>query len=371
MGVACGGLLALAFYDALAVPLQAELRQGWIAIAELVRQAVQVTLILILIAVGAGLVPLLATAIPAGLAAIVLVAAISRQALVRPALHPNAWWGLMRATLPFATASALSVVYLRTTVVLTSLVANSHQVGYFATAFRVMEVAIGVPVLLIAALFPILARAAATDPERLQAAIARIFEAAIACGALLAVCVAAGAPLAIEVLTGESGAVPAMNALGILGVGLGFSFIGASSQYALLAIHEHKAILLVNAVALITNATLTLLLAPPLGAEGAALALAASEATVATLSTVLLKRTHRLAPPVGILARIAIASALGAAAALALKGAGSVPEALGAGLVCLGVALAFGLLPRELWALRPRRRARVPPESSASTGGST
>lgn len=360
MAAACGGLLALAFYDALAVPLQAELRQGWIAIAELLRQAVQVALILALIAVGAGLVPLLATAIPAGLAAIVLAATVSRQALVRPALHPRAWWGLMRPTLPFAAASALSVVYLRTTLVLTSLVAGTEQTGYFATAFRVMEVAIGVPVLLIGALFPILARAAAHDRVRLQAAIARIFETALACGALLAVCVAAGAPLAIEVLTGERNAVGAMNALGILGVGLGFSFIGASSQYALLAIHEHRAILLVNVVALLTNVTLTLLLATTHGAVGAALALTISEATVATLSTILLKRSAPgFAPPRAVLARIAIATVLGAGTALALKGLGSIPEALGAGLVCLGMGLAFGLFPSELWALRPRRGGRA------------
>jgi O-antigen/teichoic acid export membrane protein len=357
MAVACGGLFALACYEALAVPLQAELRQGWIALVELLRQAVQVALILTLIAVGAGLVPLLAAAIPGGLAAVALTAAVSRRALVRPAVHPRAWWALMRPTIPFAAASALGVVYLRTTVVLTSLVASELQSGYFATAFRVMEVAIGVPVLLIGALFPILARAAAADRERLQAAIARIFEMALACGALVAVCVAAGAPLAIEVLTGEASAVPAMNALGILGVGLGFSFIGASSQYALLAIHRHRAILLINVVALLLNVTLTLALAPTHGAGGAALALSISEATVATLATVLLKRSQKgLFPPWPILARIALTATLGGAAALALKGVGSIPEALGAGLVCACMALLFGLLPRELWALRSRRR---------------
>jgi O-antigen/teichoic acid export membrane protein len=369
MAVACGGLFALACYEALAVPLQAELRQGWIALAELLRQSVQVALILTLIAVGAGLVPLLAAAIPAGLAALTLTACVSRQALVRPTIHPRAWWELMRPTLPFATASALGVVYLRTTVVLTSLVASELQSGYFATAFRVMEVAIGVPVLLIGALFPILARAAATDNERLQAAIARIFEATLACGALVAVCVAAGSPLAIEILSGKPNAIPAMNALGILGVGLGFSFIGAASQYALLAIHEHRAILLVNVVALALNVTLTLLLAPSHGAGGAALALAISEATVATLSTILLKRSQSgLTPPLGVLARIAISAALGAAAALGLKSLGSIPEALGAGLVCLGMALAFGLLPRELWALRPRRGGRTGSETPVGQG---
>lgn len=369
MAVACLGLFALAGYEALAVPLQAELRQGWIAVVELLRQSVQVGSILVLIALGAGLVPLLAAAVPAGLAAVGAVVLVSRRGAVRPAVHPRAWWALLRPTIVFAAASALGVVYLRTTVVLTSLVASGIQTGYFATAYRVMEVAIGVPVLLVGALFPILARAAATDRERLRAAIARIFEVALTGGALVAVCVAAGAPLAIEVLSGEPHAIPAMNALGILGVGLGCSFVGASSQYALLAVHAHRAILLVNVAALLLNVTLTLTLASAYGAVGAAIALSVCEATVATLSTALLKRSQPgLAPRPSTLARIALAALLGAAAALALKGAGSIPEALGAVAVCGGMALLLGLLPRELWAARAGRRGDDP-AGFAPTGG--
>ncbi len=377
VAVACGGLLMLAGSEALGVPLQAELRQGWVALADLSRQTVQVTLILVLIAAGAGLVPLLATTIPAGLAAIVLVLAASRQGLVRPAMHPRAWWLLMHASLPFAMASALAVVYLRTTVVLTSLIAGAEQTGYFATAFRVMEVAIGVPVLLVGALFPVLARAAATDRERLRAATARTFEGALACGALTAVCIAAGAPLAIEILAGEQ-PLPAIDALGILGIGLGFSFVGASSQFALLAMRGHRAILLVNVVALLVNVTLTLILVPDHGARGAALALTVSEATVATFSTALFARSlGGFQLPWGLILRTALAAALGAGTALALKGAGIVPEAIGTAVVCLGAGFALRALPPELrtlplrllsWRRPPRRPSRRPPSPSGRPG---
>lgn len=354
MGVACGGLLMLACAEALGVPLQAELRQGWVALADLLRQSVQVALILVLIAAGAGLVPLLATTIPAGLAAIALIVTVSRQGLVRPSLHPRALWALMHDTLPFAMASALAVVYLRTTVILTSLIAGTQQTGYFATAFRVMEVLIGVPVLLIGALFPVLARAAATDHQRLRGATARTFEGALACGALTAVCVVAGAPLAIEILVGEH-ALPAIEALAILGIGLGFSFVGASSQFALLALRQHRAILLVNVVALLVNVVLTLALVPDHGALGAALALSISEATVATLSTTLFARSLKgFSMPWGLVLRTAIAAGLGVITALALKDVGSVPEALATAFVCLGAGLALGALPPELRALPQR-----------------
>jgi O-antigen/teichoic acid export membrane protein len=348
LAVACGGLLLLVCSDALGVPLQAELRQGWMALADLLRQAVQVSLILALIVAGAGLVPLLATAIPAGLAAIVLIVSVSRQGLVRPAMHPRAWWALMHASLPFALASALAVVYLRTTVIVTSLIAGSVQTGYFAVAYRVMEVLIGVPVILVGALFPVLARAAVSDHERLRGATARTFEGAVACGALAAVCVVAGAPLAIQILSGEQ-SLPAIEALAILGIGLGFSFVGASSQFALLALHRHRSILLTNVVALLMNLTLTLVLVPDHGARGAALALTISEAMVATLSTTLFARTlGGFALPWSILARTAIAAALGVGTALVLKEVGILAEALGTALVCLGAGIGLRALPAEL-----------------------
>jgi O-antigen/teichoic acid export membrane protein len=355
LAAACVGLIVLAIYEALTVPLQAELRQSWVALAELVRQAVQVTLIVVLVLVGAGLVPLLATAIPGALAAVALAVRASRQGLVRPALHPPAWWDLMRDTLPFAMASALSVVYLRTTVILMSLIASAEQTGYFAPAFRAMEVLISVPVLLVGALLPVLARAAATDRERMRMAIARTLEGALACGSLLAVCVAAGAPLAIQVLVGEQPA-PTVDALAILGVGLAFSFVGASNQFALLALRQHRAILIINIVALLVNAGLTLTLVPAWGARGAALALSASELTVATLSTVLLAQSLKgFSPSRSMLLRIALATALGAVAALALHGLGMIPELAGTVLVCAGAALALKTLPPELWALTPSR----------------
>jgi O-antigen/teichoic acid export membrane protein len=353
LAAACVGLVVIATYEALAVPLQAELRQSWIALAELVRQAIQVTLIVVFVLVGAGLVPLLASAIPGALAAVALTLRASRQGLVRPALHPRAWWDLMHDTLPFAMASAVSVVYLRTTVILMSLIASGQQTGYFAPAFRAMEVLISIPVLLVGALLPVLARAAATDRERMRMAISRTLEGAIACGSLMAVCAVAGAPLAIQVLVGEQPA-PTVDALAILSVGLAFSFVGASNQFALLALRQHRPILIVNVVALLVNTGLTLTLVPAWGARGAALALSASEVTVAALSTALLAQSMKgFSPSRSVLLRIALATTLGAVAALALHGLGSVPELFGTVLVCSAAALALRTLPRELWALTP------------------
>ena len=358
--VACVGLIATASYEALAVPLQAELRQGRVAAAELTRQAVQVGLILLLVAAGAGLVPFLATAIPAGLCAAAVVVSASSQGLVRPAVHPRAWWDLLRDTLPFAAASAIGVVYLRTTVIITSLVAGALQTGYFGAAFRVTEVLMGVPVLLVGALFPILARAAATDRERLRSGLRQTFEGALAAGTLTAVCMIGAAPLAIRILVGAK-ATPAVEALSILSVGLGFSFLGATSQFALLALREHRSILIVNAGALVANVALTLLLATSGGARGAAVSLAVCETLVALSSTALLARVSPgFAPARGTSMRIALVVVLGGGTAAALSGTGPVLQAVGTAVVSLGAASILRTLPSELWALLPLRRLLAP-----------
>ncbi|MCW3062905.1 MAG: oligosaccharide flippase family protein, partial [Solirubrobacterales bacterium] len=287
--LACVALVFMALQGALTVPLAGQLRQGRIAAADIVRQATQVGLIVLLVVVGAGLVPLLGAAIPAALAALAFTAAAARGAIVMPSVHPRHWTGLLRGTIPFAAASAVSVVYLRTTIIITSLVASAAENGQFAIAFRVIEVLVNVPQLLVGALFPLLARMAVTDRARLRDSLERTLTGSLAIGGLVATVVATGAPIAVLALSGSRphGAVVALR---ILGAGLGFTFISAATLYGLLALRAHRSILLINLGALALNAALTLVLADAHGAIGAAIALAVSELAVAAVSTVVLHR---------------------------------------------------------------------------------
>ncbi|HYF24309.1 MAG TPA: oligosaccharide flippase family protein [Baekduia sp.] len=356
VAVAGAGLVVLAVQQSLTVPLAARLQQGRIAAADVVRQAVQVVCIVGFVLAGAGLVPLLATAIPAALVAALVTAAGARDALVAPALHVRRWWAMLRDALPFAAASALSVVYLRATVLLTSLVATEAATGEFSIAFRVLEVLINVPALVVGALFPLLARAAVTDAERLRTALGRTWAGAVAVGGVAAVGVAAGAPLAVLALAGErpDGAV---DALRILAAGLGLSFVGAACQYGLLAARHHREILLINAAALTLNVVLTLLLADAHGAVGAAIALTACELLIAVLSSVLLVRRTAMTLPLAHALRVAGAIAVGAAVAVAAATLGIVAEALLAPAACLAAALALRAVPHELLALARRSPA--------------
>jgi len=65
----------------LTVPLQAQLRLGWVAAGDLVRNAVNTALVVAVVLAGGGIVPLLAVITPAGLAAVVLITGLIRGSM--------------------------------------------------------------------------------------------------------------------------------------------------------------------------------------------------------------------------------------------------------------------------------------------------
>src|SRR3954462_15977603 len=89
------GVVLQAFQTLLTVPLQAELRFGWTALLDLQRQVVMVSLIVIGVLAGAGIVPFLWVSVPAGVIRAAGTPPLGRGRIpLRPALHRNVWWPL-------------------------------------------------------------------------------------------------------------------------------------------------------------------------------------------------------------------------------------------------------------------------------------
>ena len=91
---------------------------------------------------------------------------VRNDTTLRPSFDPRHWGSLLRDTVVFALAVAVNSLYFRVTLVIMTLLATAEETGYFAISFRVMEVLVSVPLLLIGAAFPIVARAARTDQQR-------------------------------------------------------------------------------------------------------------------------------------------------------------------------------------------------------------
>jgi O-antigen/teichoic acid export membrane protein len=366
--LAGAGLLGQVFQSLLTVPLAADLRFGWVTAAELLRQVATVALIVVLVHVHADLLAFLAVPIPAALAGLALTIVIVRRIVpLRPSFDAGRWWLLLGEMIPFAAATAVNIVYFRVALIVVSLAASAAQTGYFATSQRILETLVGVPALLISAVFPILAKSAAEDVVRMRYMMSRTFTVAMVFGVWMALCLVLGAKPIIETLAGAK-FEPAVPVLQIQALALIATFVAMAAQFPLFALRRHRALLLANLGALAASIALALVLVPPFGAQGAAIATIAAEAALALGAIVLLLRADRAAEfPYGTIPPV-LAAAAAAAAFTLVPG---LPDAI---VVVVGTVVYFGLLlalrqiPLELFAAFKSLRAGARPAPGSHKG---
>jgi O-antigen/teichoic acid export membrane protein len=354
------GMVLTVLQTLLATSLQARLRFGWMAAAEVLRQALSAGFVIALVLANAGVVSFLAVSIPAGAASLLLTIRFLRGDLAAPwpSFHLRRWAPLLRDTFTYAIAIAVNSLYFRITLVLMSLVATASQTGYFAISFRVIEVLSGIPVLIIGAAFPIIARSARTDQARFEYASGRLFELGVVLGMFAMVGVVLGAEFAVRVLAGHE-ADPAVTVLRIQSLGIAATFVAAATGFPLLGLRMHKETLIANLSSLVLAVVLTLALAPGLGARGGAIAAVAAEFSLAGVNTwMLLHAPERPRLPLGVLP-VSLVAAAGAIGVGLLVGIHPVVQAAVGGLTYLLLLAAFGRFPPEVKELL-RRRAKAP-----------
>jgi O-antigen/teichoic acid export membrane protein len=322
------GVVFQAVQQLVATPLQGELRFGWLSILQLLGQLLTVVAIVVLVLADAGLVAFLWIGAPICALLLVLTLALVRGRMpLRPSFRWHEVWPLLRDTVPYTVAVALNVVYFRVTILVMSLQASKLETGYFATSFRVVEVLLSIPALVVGAAYPILARAERDDDARFVYAMRRILELSLMLGTWMAMCCVVGAQVAIDVLAGSS-AQPAVDVLRIQGLTLVATGVAVAGGYGLLTLRRYRAMLWMNAAALVGSVVLTLVLVDPLGAQGAAIATLGAESVLAVGVIIVLLR-----------ARPGLARGLsGAPAILAVAGVG-----VAAGLLT-GVPALVGLV---------------------------
>jgi O-antigen/teichoic acid export membrane protein len=360
-GTIAAGLatVALVFQHTLSVPLAAELRLGALSMLDLLRQALTVIAIVILIAINAGVFPLLAVTLVVYLLLMPLTTVLMRgQISLRMELRPWRWLSLLRLTVAFSLAMAVGTVYVYTSQILTSLVATSHQSGLFAISFRVFMVLATVPGLLVSSALPLLARTARDDHERLGYAMQRIFEVSLILGVATAVGLLGGAQFVVEVVGGPQFTGGA-EALRLLGIALAASFLVAGWSFALISLKNYRGLLFINAAGFLVSCVLTLTLAPTYGARGAAIAsLCGETALAAGLLLVLIREHPHLRPQPTVLSKVVLAAAPAVAVALLPNLSSLVRALLALAVYTLLIALTKAV-PQEIIELipRPRRRA--------------
>jgi O-antigen/teichoic acid export membrane protein len=358
--MAGGGLMLQTSQNSFAMPLQAQLRLGWVTLAELLRQAFGAGAIVVLVWVGSPLLPFWAVTLPAGLAGSGLCAWLIRRTVpLGPGFDRTIWAPLLRDTLPYAAATAVGVIYFRLAILIMSLVSSARQTGYFGASFRVVDVGFVIPFLLVSSTFPVFARAARDDRDRLDRALGRLLDISLVLGLATGLMLLTGAGFVISVVAGP-GFAPAAGVLQIQGVALVASFVGTVFSFGLLSLHRYRAVLLVNLTVLLLSGVLTGVLARTHGARGAA----AATLIVEIIYTGMLGAARVRAGTRPQVSARTVSGAIVAAltGSLALLPAG-LPEVVRPALalaIYTMMLLALGAVPREVPSLvrRPRMRRR-------------
>ncbi|HWH96691.1 MAG TPA: oligosaccharide flippase family protein [Baekduia sp.] len=358
-GVAIGGVgMVLGAWQVTAtVSLQAELKLGSLAAIDLVRQFASTLGIAGLVVAGAGLTAFFAVSPVAFLCALAATLVATGGRHMRPVIDVARWKQLLKETALYAVATALGVLYFQVAIISTSLLSTATQAGYYSAAFRVVDLANGVPWLLAASAFPLLARAAHNDADRLRYATQRLFETALLVGAAFCVAIVIGAPFALQVIGGDK-LDPAVPTLRLLGAGVPFTFLVAHWSFTMLSLHRHRELVSANAIAVVVALILSGALITTHGARGAAITTISLEVVLATLYAVLLTRAHpELRPELGALPRVLAALALALAVGVLLPG-GVVVATCAALAVYLAAAMLLGAVPEEIAAALKERLAR-------------
>jgi O-antigen/teichoic acid export membrane protein len=353
------GLLITTVQQTYAIPIGVQLRFGWLSTLDLLRQALFVAIVIVLVFAGAGLLPFFAATIPTSLLLLVLVAPLVRgTAPLLPRFERAEWLRILRLVGVYAAAAALGTMYVSAVIVTTSLVGTAEDSGYLGAAFRVFSVLGAIPLLLVSTAFPVLARAARTDPERLQYTVQRLIDVALIVGSWVALSTVLGAAFAIKVVAGSDfeEAVPVLQ---IQGVALFTTFLGVTGGLSLVSLHRHVALLIGNLVALSAVVVLTAVLVPEFGAEGAAVATLIADCGIVLLYGIVLfgGRTVHYDPE--LVPRVALA--VGASVALALLPLGDVALVLLATLVYWSVLFVVRGVPGEVIDALLRREPRSGP----------
>jgi len=342
------GVLLVNTQATMMMPLSVELRLGTVAVFEVAKTALTFVVVLVLVALGASLVPLLGAQIPVG--AIVLAAtpfAVSVRRGLVPGFDRRLALPLLREALPLAIALTMNVVYFRVLMIMVSLIASSRETGYFATSFQVFAVIFSLPLLVLSSALPLLSVAGRDDGERLRFGLQRMTEVSLAASVIFVLGIDAAAPWAIPLLGGEAyrGAVPVLQiqAFALIPV-----FVGQVWQLGLLSLRRQSALTYANAGALILVIALGALLIPVGEAKGAAVAAVLAETGLAALVYFFLRRASGdVAPRPGLMPRIVVA-ALPAFAVLLLPVAWEVKLVASLGLFLLAATL-LRAIPRELF----------------------
>jgi O-antigen/teichoic acid export membrane protein len=355
-GVLLGGIgvLLVNTQAMMMVPLSVDLRVGSITVVEIAKSLITLFGVAALAIAGASLLPYFAVQILVGMGALALTPRlVGSFAQLRPRLRRHEASRLIRDAVPIAIALAMNVLYLRLLVVMVSLTTTQTETGLYGTAFRIVELFIGIPPIVIGVALPLLAVAGAEDTDRLRYGTERLLEVAVVASMGLALVVTVLAEPTLRLLGGEE-FVGATRLLQIQVWALVPLAAANVIGITLLSLRRQRDIAVSNGLALVVVLTAGLALIATYGGEGAAVAGVLAESVLLLASVTYLALAQRSVLPRMTFVWRPLTALAGGSATMLLP----LPpwiDGMVAASVFVAVAFAVGAVPREvLEALRRR-----------------
>lgn len=312
-GTALGGLgvILISAQSMLTVPIWVELRIVSLTAVEVLRNLLTLAGVAALVLAGAALLPFFGVQVFVGLVTIpvtIVVARLGAQAV--RGIRREVVLRLLRETLPLAVAFAMSVVYFRVLMVLVSLLSTDVETGLFATSFRIFEMLLGLPALVLSVALPLLSVAGDEDDARLRNALQSMTDASLLLSALLVVGIWILAEPGIRLIGGGE-YVDAAPVLRIQALALIPLFLGQAWALGLIAGRAQRAMAVANGLALIIVLGLGLAFVGGGGATAAAWVAVAAESALAAFLWIALRRMRPGgAPSLLCVWKVAVASAV-------------------------------------------------------------
>jgi O-antigen/teichoic acid export membrane protein len=276
VGVACLSMWLTMALAAVGLPVQREIRFGAIAAADVVGRVVQLAAVVLVGSVGGGLLAMVGAGLAVPLAGLAIVAPTARRRLCswRGRLHSAERRALVRAGLPLAVLTVLGLFHFKLDSILLAWLRPANDLGMYSADYRIIEMILTVPQLLVAALFPVLARKHGSDLTRwVRVAFAWSWKLALPSLALVFIYAKP-----IVVLTAGSAFEPAAPALRVLVLATFFAWINVLIAQVAVVINAQSRVLAASVVGIVLNAGMNLLVIPRWGYFGAAWTTVVSEA---------------------------------------------------------------------------------------------
>jgi len=262
------------------VIFQSRLRFDYAAVVDVTNRVATTVLVLAAVGLGAGLIGVTVALVVGDMIGVAATLLLSGR-LVRPVwrIEPAYWWVVLRWSLPLGMAGVLSAVVNRVDFLMLERMADLRQLGLYGAAYKLTNLVERLPQMVVATLYPLMARQALEDPRALRALYRK---SQLTLGGLAIAMVVAVTLLATPIVRVVFGNqfLDAVRGLRILVWSSACLFVALPGGFALISLGRVRMNLLTMAAGAGTNIALNVVLIPRYGYIGAAAATVAAFAVI-------------------------------------------------------------------------------------------